>query len=102
MAFPLPVALAHSMPDETMLCRCEGLRAGTVRAAIAETGECEINRVKAFTRLGMGRCQGRVCMPAAIEMIADRAGQPPEMLGPLRGQAPIKPIPLSMIAGSRP
>lgn len=101
-AFPFPVELARSMSDETMLCRCEGLRAGEVRTAVAETGEWDINRVKAFTRLGMGRCQGRVCMPAAIEMIAGQVDQSPEMLGRLRGQAPIKPVPLSMIAVAAP
>jgi NADPH-dependent 2,4-dienoyl-CoA reductase/sulfur reductase-like enzyme len=99
MAFPFPVELARSMPAETMLCRCEGLRAGAVRSAITETGECDINRVKAFTRLGMGRCQGRICMPAATEMIASHVGQSPETLGRLRGQAPIKPVSLSVIAG---
>ena len=65
--FPFPAALAAAMADDTILCRCEAITAGELRAAAAEpaTGPApEVNRAKAFTRIGMGRCQGRVCGPA--------------------------------------
>ncbi len=42
----------------------------------------------------MGRCQGRVCGHAAAEILARTLSVPVEAVGRLRGQAPIKPIPL--------
>jgi NADPH-dependent 2,4-dienoyl-CoA reductase/sulfur reductase-like enzyme len=97
-AFPFPRALAAGVADETILCRCEGLRAGELRAALAADHApgpaSELNRAKAFCRAGMGRCQGRVCGPAAAEIVAAALGSTPEAIGRLRGQPPVKPIPI--------
>ena len=54
----------------------------------------EINRLKAFTRIGMGRCQGRVCEHAAAELLARSRGVDIERVGRLRRQPPVKPIPV--------
>lgn len=97
-AFPFPDHLAAAVPDEVMICRCEGVTAGALRQALRETGEADINRLKAFTRLGMGRCQGRVCATTAAEVIATAAGAPVDAVGRLRGQAPIKPVSLRSLA----
>jgi thioredoxin reductase len=98
-AFPFPAHLARAMADDTMLCRCESLRAGELRAAAraeAATGPApEVNRAKAFTRVGMGRCQGRVCGAAAAEILAAELGCSVPQIGRLRGQPPVKPIPLA-------
>ena len=97
-AFPFPTHLARNTADDTLLCRCEGLRAGELRAAAraeAATGPApEMNRAKAFTRVGMGRCQGRVCGPAAAEILAAELGCDVRQIGRLRGQPPVKPIPI--------
>ncbi|MCC7426676.1 MAG: FAD-dependent oxidoreductase [Alphaproteobacteria bacterium] len=92
-AFPFPHALAAGIADDVMVCRCEAITAGELRAAVDPGGAMEINRAKAFSRLGMGRCQGRVCAPAAAEIIAARLGAPVEAVGRLRAQAPVKPLP---------
>jgi NADPH-dependent 2,4-dienoyl-CoA reductase/sulfur reductase-like enzyme len=94
-AFPFPAALAATMPDETILCRCETITAGEYRAAIAEGPAPEVNRAKALSRVGMGRCQGRVCGPAAAEVLAAARGVPVSEAGHLRAQPPIKPIPMA-------
>jgi len=98
-AFPFPARLAAAMPDETILCRCEAVTAGELRAAAEPEGPHgvapEVNRAKAFTRIGMGRCQGRVCGMAAAEVLAVRLGCDVAEIGRLRGQAPVKPLPLS-------
>ena len=52
----------------------------------------EMNRAKAFTRVGMGRCQGRVCGPAAAQILAAERGCDVAEVGRLRGQAPVKPL----------
>jgi NADPH-dependent 2,4-dienoyl-CoA reductase/sulfur reductase-like enzyme len=95
-AFPWPAQQAAKLPDEAILCRCEGVRAGDLRTVMRETGAMEANRAKAFSRVGMGRCQGRYCGLAAAELIAAEAGIPVEQVGRLRGQAPVKPLSISI------
>lgn len=95
-AFPWPAAQAAALPDDAVLCRCEGVTAGDLRAVMRETGAKEANRSKAFSRVGMGRCQGRYCGLAAAELIAAQADVPVEQVGRLRGQAPVKPLTISI------
>jgi NADPH-dependent 2,4-dienoyl-CoA reductase/sulfur reductase-like enzyme len=93
-AFPFPAHLAAAIPDSTILCRCEAITAGEYRR-IAEAGPApELNRAKALSRVGMGRCQGRVCGPAAAEVLAAALKVPVSEVGRLRGQPPVKPIPM--------
>ena len=94
-AFPFPADIAAGMPDETVLCRCEGVTAGEFRSSARALDADEINRAKAFSRCGMGRCQGRVCGPAAAVVLAAAVNMPPEHIGRLRGQPPVKPIPMA-------
>lgn len=97
-AFPYPAALAARTPDATIVCRCEAVTAGELRAVAREThfagGAPEVNRAKALSRVGMGRCQGRVCGPPAAEILADALGCGIAEVGRLRGQPPVKPIPV--------
>lgn len=95
-AFAWPSAQIARLPDTATLCRCENVTVGEVRAAMSrELGPLEVNRVKAMTRCGMGRCQGRVCGPALHEIVAARIGGDGAAAGRLRGQAPVKPIALA-------
>jgi hypothetical protein len=48
----------------------------------------------------MGRCQGRYCGSAAAEILADVRGERVAAVGRLRGQAPVKPLPLSTVRGA--
>ncbi len=57
-----------------------------------------MNRAKAFSRVGMGRCQGRVCGPAAAEIVADTLGCSIRQAGRLRSQPPVKPVPIAALA----
>lgn len=94
-AFPFPTEWALKAPDELIVCRCEEVSAGDVRAVV-DDGHWEINRVKAHCRVGMGRCQGRMCGAAAAEIVAQRSGRALNDIGRLRGQAPIKPLPFGV------
>ncbi|MFN5411134.1 (2Fe-2S)-binding protein, partial [Bradyrhizobium sp.] len=78
-----------------LLCRCEEISAGDARRAIAQFSLTEMNRLKAVTRIGMGRCQGRMCGAAAAELLAAQTRRDIGAVGRLRAQAPIKPIPLA-------
>jgi hypothetical protein len=95
-AFPWPAHQAAAIPDEAIICRCEAVSAGDLRSVMRETGAVDANRAKAFSRVGMGRCQGRYCGLAAAELIAAEAQIPVEQVGRLRGQAPVKPLPIAI------
>lgn len=97
-AFPFPVHWAANAPDELVICRCEDITAGQLRQCASDTGAHEMNRLKALTRVGMGRCQGRTCGVAAAEILAQACGTTPEDVGRLRGQAPVKPLPFVAMA----
>jgi NADPH-dependent 2,4-dienoyl-CoA reductase/sulfur reductase-like enzyme len=101
-AFAPPTRWAAEAPDELIVCRCEEVTAGELRACVRETGTREMNRLKALTRIGMGRCQGRMCAPAASRLLAHAAGCGLHEVGRIRGQAPIKPIPIAMLHDHAP
>lgn len=58
---PLPLAVAR-LADDEIICRCERVTAGELRALIRE-GCRDLNELKAVTRVGMGPCGGKTCMP---------------------------------------
>ena len=101
-AFPFPQDWAAAIADDTVVCRCEEVTAGTIRQAVRENGVREVNRLKALTRVGMGRCQGRMCGVAGAEVLAHAAGCAPQAVGRLRNQPPVKPIPVSVVCLERP
>jgi NADPH-dependent 2,4-dienoyl-CoA reductase/sulfur reductase-like enzyme len=94
-AFAFPEDWATGVADHLIVCRCEEIHAGEIRAVVRE-GHWEINRVKAHCRVGMGRCQGRMCGTAAAEIIACESRRAISDIGRLRAQAPIKPLPFGL------
>ena len=101
-SFPVPTRWASEAADELIVCRCEEITAGELRACARDTGARELNRLKALTRIGMGRCQGRMCAPAAARLLADAAGCALQDVGRFRGQAPIKPLPITLMHDHAP
>jgi NADPH-dependent 2,4-dienoyl-CoA reductase/sulfur reductase-like enzyme len=95
-AFPYPAQWVPQIADDTLVCRCEEVRVDEARRAISDYSLTELNRFKAISRIGMGRCQGRVCGAAAAEILARETGQDIAAVGRLRTQAPVKPIPFAL------
>ena len=87
-------------PDPVIVCRCEIVTAGQIRAAIA-TGSNSPGALKRATRLGMGRCQGRYCSHAAVRLLAE-AGQPVTAEDLFAPQLPARPIPVAALAIEKP
>ncbi|EEX12080.1 opine oxidase subunit A [Citreicella sp. SE45] len=92
-----PCAQALSPSDDTLVCRCEEITAGQIRAA-ATAGAPGPNQVKAFLRTGMGPCQGRTCGLAVTGLIAQSSGRSPDDTGYFRIRPPLKPLTLSEMA----
>lgn len=96
--FPVPAAALAKLPDHAVVCRCERVTVGDIRRVAALGKPEDVNRLKAFGRAGMGRCQGRFCGENAQAVLAAIAGRPVAELGVHRAQPPIKPIPLADFA----
>jgi NADPH-dependent 2,4-dienoyl-CoA reductase/sulfur reductase-like enzyme len=94
---PAPGFLAPK-DDATILCRCEEVTRGALAQAVAE-GCPGPNQFKAFSRAGMGPCQGRMCGHSVAAVIADITGHTPEEVGYYRLRMPVKPVTLAEIAG---
>ena len=99
-AFPPPSHWIQQLTDDTILCRCEEITVGQIHQAIHDNDIREINRLKALSRTGMGRCQGRMCGQATAELLAQITDQSLPSVGRLRGQAPVKPVPVFALANA--
>jgi D-hydroxyproline dehydrogenase subunit alpha len=105
--YPVTPADCVAMPDDTLVCRCEGVRAAELRRAGA-LGRNDLNAVKAATRAGMGPCQGRQCGTAAMALFASASargapGAPvttPAAVAAFAARMPVKPVPITAVTGA--
>ncbi|ACI50713.1 BFD domain protein (2Fe-2S)-binding domain protein [Gluconacetobacter diazotrophicus PA1 5] len=91
--------LFRAIPDDAIVCRCERVRAATLREATA-TGARDLNQVKAWTRCGMGPCQGRMCEDGARGVLAASCDLSPEEAGSFTPRTPFFPLPLAALTGT--
>ncbi len=85
---------------DAIVCRCEEVTRAEIAAAVM-AGVAGPNQLKAFTRGGMGPCQGRFCGLTVQELIARESGRSPAEVGYYRLRPPIKPVRLDDIANLR-
>lgn len=83
--------------EDTIVCRCEEVPAGEIRAAIEE-GARQVTEVRAVTRAGMGLCQGRLCVPTVCGLLGRWGGVSPETAGRLPPRLPARPVPVPVLA----
>lgn len=83
--------------DDTIVCRCEEITAGQIRA-VARVGHPGPNQVKAFTRAGMGPCQGRQCGHSITRILAETQNRAPDEVGFYSIRPPLKPVTLGELA----
>jgi len=85
-----------SAPDATV-CRCEDVASATLDAAI-DAGCGTIGAVKRSTRLGMGPCQGRYCVPVALSRLAARQGGAGDEFDRPAPRPPLRPLTVAELA----
>ncbi|MEW6666021.1 MAG: FAD-dependent oxidoreductase [Thermodesulfobacteriota bacterium] len=86
-------------PDEAVICRCERVTAGEVRAAIRE-GVRDLNQLKALTRAGMGACGAKTCRPMIWRLFKEEGIDLGEVTD--RVDRPLfVEVPLGILAGMR-
>lgn len=83
---------------DTIVCRCEEIRAGEIRALVTQQHCPGPNQMKSFVRCGMGPCQGRLCGLSVVEMIAECRGIPVRDVGYYRIRPPVKPVTMGDLA----
>jgi bacterioferritin-associated ferredoxin len=90
----------HRIPaDPVTVCRCEEVTAGALREAV-RLGAQGPNQAKAFSRCGMGPCQGRLCGLTVTEVIADASRRSPQEVGFYRIRPPLKPLTVGELAAA--
>ena len=94
-----PRPVGH-LPDDTIVCRCEELALGSLRAGLAERPG-HVGTLKRATRVGMGRCQGRYCGPVAARMVAGATGRAVEDLSFFAPRVPVKPVAIGTILAAQ-
>ncbi|AVT35959.1 NAD(P)/FAD-dependent oxidoreductase [Plantactinospora sp. BB1] len=87
--------------DETVVCRCEEVTAGRLRADVARYGLDDVRALKLVTRVGMGLCQGRVCGRAAACLLAAASGRDQPLEDFAKRQI-VMPVPLGAVAEEGP
>jgi len=92
---PRPQVFAPA--DATIVCRCEEITAGDIRARAA-LGRPGPNQLKSFTRVGMGPCQGRQCGYSVMSIVAAVQQRPVGDVGFYRVRPPLKPVTLGELA----
>jgi len=97
---PPPVRLSD-LPDDTILCRCEEVCFGEVRAQI-RAGRDTLAALKRNTRLGMGRCQGRYCAVTAARLIEETIGRAPVPDQYFAPRPPAKPVSAGALGFEKP
>ncbi len=86
-------------PDEAIVCRCERVTAGEIRAAIQE-GVRDMNQLKALTRAGMGACGSKTCRPMIWRLFKEEGIDLDEVTD--RVDRPLfVEVPLGIFAGMR-
>jgi NADPH-dependent 2,4-dienoyl-CoA reductase/sulfur reductase-like enzyme len=90
---PRPEVFAPA--EETVVCRCEEVTAGQIRRAAGNGGP---NQLKAFTRAGMGPCQGRQCGYTVSHLLARSLGTSAAEVGFFHVRPPLKPVTLGELA----
>jgi NADPH-dependent 2,4-dienoyl-CoA reductase/sulfur reductase-like enzyme len=95
--FAPPEEILRPTDNATVVCRCEETTVGEIRQAVRMGGHGP-NQLKAYTRCGMGPCQGRMCGLTVSEIIAEELNSPVSSIGYYRIRPPIKPISLNELA----
>jgi Fe-S-cluster-containing hydrogenase component 2 len=83
--------------DDEVVCRCERVTAGEIRALI-RAGVRDSNEIKAATRAGMGACGGKTC-PSLVKRLFREEGVPLSQVTDLTKRPLIMEVPLGAFAG---
>lgn len=97
LAHPVPKGWQDRLHDDTVVCRCEEVRAGELVDAREEMAADDLRTQKGLTRAGMGWCQGRVC-GFAVSCLSGDGEASQRSLAQSANRPLAQPLPLGTIA----
>lgn len=85
------------MKKKAIICRCEDLSEEDVIKAIDE-GYTDIDELRKKLRIGMGPCQGRVCIQLVMKILEKKTGKKTTLP---KSRPPIVPVSLGTLASDK-
>ncbi|MBN1165353.1 MAG: FAD-dependent oxidoreductase [Candidatus Krumholzibacteriota bacterium] len=89
--------VTETLPDDTIICRCERITAGEIRGEI-RAGVRDMNILKATVRSGMGACGGKSCTELILKLYRDEGVDPADVTLPTERPF-VAEVPFSTFAG---
>ena len=86
------------MTDDTIVCRCERVTAGEIRALI-RSGMRDVNEIKTVTRTGMGACGAKTC-GSLVETLFRQEGIGPDQVTRNVDRPLFVEVPLGVFCGA--
>jgi D-hydroxyproline dehydrogenase subunit alpha len=99
--YPVGAGIYRLHQPDTIVCRCEEVTAAEITGSVL-AGSADPNSVKNVTRTGMGLCQGRNCARQVASLVAAAANRSIDDVPNFSPRAPVKPIPIGLVAEERP
>jgi NAD(P)H-nitrite reductase large subunit len=85
------------MKNKAIVCRCEDITLEDVEKAIDE-GYTDLEELRKKLRIGMGPCQGRVCIQIIIKILEKKTGKKISKVNLPTYRPPIVPVSLGTLA----
>lgn len=97
-----PASPLSNLPDDTILCRCEGKTVGDLRQLCDRADKLSGREVKHNGRFAMGACQGRFCAANTAALMAELNRDVPNAAAEdLTGRRwPIRPVSIAALTGA--
>lgn len=90
-----------ALPDDAIICRCNAVSAGSVRAAIA-AGARTLHHLGQYGGAGAGHCRGRECQLALAHLVTEGTGLPFADVLTTPAEFPAVSLPLTVFADITP
>jgi NAD(P)H-nitrite reductase large subunit len=88
------------MNKKAIVCRCEDISEEDVLKAIEE-GYTDLEELRKKLRIGMGPCQGRVCIQLVIKILEKKTGKKILKVSLPTSRPPLIPISLGTLASDK-
>lgn len=82
---------------KSIVCRCEDITEDDVIQAIDE-GYTDLEELRKKLRIGMGPCQGRVCIQLVMKILEKKTGKKVGKASMPTSRPPLIPVPLGSLA----
>ena len=85
------------MKNKAIVCRCEDITLEDVEKAIDE-GYTDLEELRKKLRIGMGPCQGRVCIQIIMKILEKKTGKKISKVNLPKSRPPLVPVSLGTLA----